>query len=50
MKPEQALNLISQVLAQFRGTRQEHAQLQQAEMVLRGLLPKEKPEKKEEKK
>ena len=45
MKPEQALNLISQVLAQFRGTRQEHAQLQQAEMVLRQLIEK-KPEKK----
>ena len=43
MKPEQALNLISQVLAQFRGTRQEHAQLQQAEMVLMELV---KPKKK----
>ena len=44
MKPDQAMQLVSQVLNAYRGTRQEHAQIQQAEQVLIGLLPK--PEKK----
>ena len=43
MNTDQALKLIAQVLAQLRGTRQEHAQLQQAEMVLMELV---KPKKK----
>jgi hypothetical protein len=43
MKKEQALQLIDQLISQFRGTRQEHELLAQAMSVLRELEePKEK--------
>lgn len=46
MTPEQALNILSQAAAEFRGTRREHEMLEQAVRVLSGALPK--PEQKSE--
>jgi hypothetical protein len=46
LSPAQALDLLTQAAAQFRGTRQEHELLEKAVATLAGVLPKpvEKPE------
>lgn len=38
MDPKQALNILSQVAAQFRGTRQDHELLEQALSALQKLV------------
>ena len=38
MDPKQALNILSQVAAQFRGTRQDHELLEQALNALQKLV------------
>lgn len=41
MTPDQALNLLAQVAAQFRGTRQEHELIEKAFRTLNDALPKQ---------
>ena len=38
MEIEQAINLISQVCSQFRGTAQEHDTIRQALIIIKGKL------------
>lgn len=40
MTPEQALQILAQAAAEFRGTRKDHDMLEQAVRTLSGLLPK----------
>ncbi len=44
MDPKQAVNILSQVAAQFRGTRQDHELLEQALAALQKLVEPQKPE------
>ncbi len=44
MDPKQAVNILSQVAAQFRGTRQDHELLEQALASLQKLVEPQKPE------
>ena len=45
MKPDEALKIIKQVTAAYKGTRQEHAMLQQAEQVIEDAVKVDKPKK-----
>ena len=38
MEIEQAINLISQVCSQFRGTAQEHDMIRQALIIIKGKI------------
>jgi len=42
---QEALALVDQVVAAYRGSRQEHVALQQAMEVIKGLVPKPKDDK-----
>ena len=44
MDPKQAVNILSQVAAQFRGTRQDHEVLEQALNALQKLVEPQKPQ------
>lgn len=44
MDPKQALNILSQAAAQFRGTRQDHEVLEQALNAIQKLVEPQKPQ------
>ena len=47
LTPQQAISVLAQAAAQFRGTRQEHEILKQAVALIESIIPKPAEENKE---